>query len=758
MRLTRMHPILMPVVGAAAGLLSALLPSIADADVCATPTLAQCKDPTYYDTTCGADQKAPTSTCSTLLQADFDSQSAGYPVEQRRRPSSMTSVATTLAVQTPAELDTLAFKGKETTSHQPLFETYSTWLTRMALSEIKGIPFQATWSGNGPLVTTCEEFAFDASYDYSRFEQASAQYGSDYRAIFDLAYSPAGIAGHVLADKNGESMGWPVWPGDQQGGVATLPKNTFFTAFSVYDNSLATYTAIGIPSWDPLGGSSVTLADLRSGQNKWSRQDWQWHSLMNSLVGTAGVADDVLYAFDSKKEAFADLLSQRKAAYEQAIIEKSDPTCDWQGGFGFWCCPTDASACRPGALHTVVDLDQQIVAALTEAKQLHCLDDNYFACDWSPRTFVDMLKRQAVRRENDFQSCKIYTGNSFNDARNVTAAMNLGIPPGNYTTTPKRFRSFLSALATSMAAADFPKDPITKKPKLADSASDHGEFGNNDIKAIWSYDVGWKVTGFEGTRALCDAQVDVSGDLNIKGKAYSAVKELFDATAHAWTDSAGGHAMYAIRVRDQALYGGTTTVKLDHAFQIVEHQSFGGDYKVPGPHIVVFGIVIGVNAGISAKFRMDEDLSVFGGRGCAVNAPSEVVIADVHGLIMPAVDSSVFAEVTAGIPWVLEVGIKADLVLVKAAMPITAGAKLRMTRIPAGPFTPASVSVLLDLHNAVKVNMSTLDGSISLFADYFFRHAEKVLFDWNGYATSAVLFNFSMSGIPLAVVKQLQGS
>jgi len=759
MRRTLKHPVLLPVVGAAAGLLSSLAPTLAHADVCPTPTLAQCQTPEFYDTPCGTEQRVETSTCAILLQEDFDHQSADFPLEERRQPDTMVSAPTKLAVQTPAEVNQLTYVGKQSASGAPLFETYANWLTTMAVQELKGIAFTPPWANNGAAVTSCEEYAFDSAYDYARFEQATAQYGSDYRAIFDAAYadSPGAIAGQTLRDKAGEPMGWPVWPGDEAGGAVTLPKNIFFTAFGIYNDMAAKNAAIGIiPSWDPLEAfsASFTRAELQAGQNRWWRQNWAWHSNMNAVVSAAGISDDVLYQFDSKKEAFAELLAEREKAYQQALLDKNDPTCH-TAGFGVECCDAGGE-CRTGASTLVMIADQKIVAALDEAKQLHCLDPNFYGCDWSPRTFVDMLRTEATRRrENDFQTCMTYSGNSFFEARNYTTSMGLeGLLTGDYTTTPQRFRTYLDAVKRTFAHVDYPKDPITKKPTLADIASDRGSFGIDDVKVTWGYDAFWKVIGYEGSQRLCNAHIDVSGNFNLKGKAWSELKELFNFKAHAWTDTAGGHLMYAVRVRDQQLYGGDITSRLAETIHIVKHKPFSGRYLVPGPHVSIFGIDIALNGGISAKGALDATLDVFGGRGCdTADSPNMVVFGRVDGNFTPSIDSSVFAEVSAGIPVLASVGVKADLQLVKATLPFLAGAKLSMIK------NGATLNVLADLHTSAKLHLTALDGSLSVFAQLLIKRAEKVLFDWNGFTTDATLFDFeSRHAIPLAVVKQLQGS
>ncbi len=720
MRATTYRSFLFPVLGVATGLLSALLPSTANAAVCPAPTLTQCKTPAFYDTPCGAEQKSPTSACSTLIQNDFQANYGSWPQVQRNVPSTNTSVPTVV----DHRQSNIAY-----TNLVPTFTTYTNWMTRLRAANFSNTALGIPWLDNGPVVGSCEEYAYDSSYDYSKFDQQASQFGPDYRAIYDFAFMPGGISTRVLKDSNGEAIGMPVWPGENQppNVVVNLPKNAFFEAYEVLGPKPPSYyAAAGIGDYTPWNVEEFPeSAGLAAGQHYWPKQDWAWHRQMNDRIAHTGVADDVLFKFDEKKEAFRALLRKREAFYRAALTER-DPVCG----------PSQPFCGRQSAVDLIVT-DQEIFHALAEARAMGCLSmEPNNPCDWSPRLFVKMLSDQATRRrENDFQTCVSYTGNNFSVAAFADK------------TSPHKFRDFLGRLATQTASLQFPIDPVTHKPMLGDSAADNGLFGSSDINAKWRYDASWKVLNFNKTTPLCQAQLEVKGNLHVDGNVYSATKEVFDADVRGFTDSSGGHGVVTIKVGGEQIYDKHLNDTFNHTFNIVEHPNFEKSYKVPGPAVSFFGFTIGINAGFSAKMGVNADLALFAGRGC--DSADNVDLASVTGSVTPYVDASVFAELAGGIPHVLEVGIKGTLVLVEASLPISAHAKLRINR------GPNFVAVFADLGMSVKLKLQTLNGNISAFASFLdgLKHAEKVLFEWNGYTTEATLFEISKDNISLVAAQ-----
>jgi len=705
MRLIFSSSSVLPFAGVALGMWSALAPAPAQAQTCATPTLAQCKDVAYYSTTCGKPQASSTSKCATLLQADYNATYGSLPKAQRALSGKYQSVLTTIESVSPS---TLQVTGPAQVT------TYTDWLTKMKTSEVKGLPFVPPWASNGAPVTSCEEYAFDAAYEFSVFDQAVAKFGDDYRAIYNYAVGSQGIANKTLKDRNAETIDLPVWPADTRN---FLPKNAFFTAYNYYALDTRPYADIGLPNYKPQTsfGGGFDINELAAGKGLWVRQDWSWHDQMNSAV--ASVADDVLYRYDAKKEAFLDLMRQREAAYQAALGETGSP--------------------RPSAAK-MQDLDAQIFAALREAKTIGCLATSTInGCDWSPRLFAKMLLDDgAKRREADFQLCMTYTGNNFSIATATDKS------------TPKRFRTFLAALVTQATNLNFLKDPVTGKATLRNTIADSGSFGNSDIQALWSYIALWNVTGFEGTKALCDAGIGVLGMFNVRAKVYSSTEqEVFYALVNGATTLDGGSASARIRVLGQEVYNVSKPIVLNAEFKLVDHQRNSFSYQVRGPAVVVLGLTLGINPGVSASVALDDSLTIFGGLGCSTAAPNQVTIASVTGNVTPSITASVFADIAFGIPAIAEVGVRSTLVLINAALPINAAAKLKLTR------SGSTLAVLLDLGMDAKVKLRTLDGELAAFVDTFFGRHEKTFFQWNGLTTEATLYSVAKNNIPLAVVK-----
>ena len=420
---------------------------------CTPPTVQQCQDSAYYQTDCGKQQKKASSQCAALIkplaQAAYDAIPAATT---RQMINPQTGLPETTKV--PAYVDTTrkadgnsaVYIGKilktELEQSQPQLRVATAAtasspgvIARVAAARGHGPVIVLTpkqlWNMNGAVVASCEEYAYEKHYDYSKWEDAANALGTDYRAIFNLAYdAAAGLANRALRTKSGGYMQlqifWPFQGGaDCEFGGCTnkFPKNDFYQGY-------AQAKANGFQLNDAKLG-----ATLDAGQQYSSPMDWSWHQSMSTQL--ASVPDDQLNQLDFKKEAFLRLVQKRvNGAY------------------------TGASE--------LTALDAQIRAALKEAKTLGCFDNTKTtACDWSPRGFYKAMSAFYTKyRESDYQRCLSATGNDFTYARTAQTVAGLNATKNDYTTKAEDMDEFFYKYELYSRNLPTMKDPGTHKTVL----------------------------------------------------------------------------------------------------------------------------------------------------------------------------------------------------------------------------------------------------------------------------------------------------
>lgn len=212
---------------------------------CPPPTLAQCKDINYLVSACGQANQTP---CQTLLKPEYEAYWNSLPVPTDR-PMFTFGKPTTFS-----NLKTGKFYGAPVGRPAPQRSTHSVHghldfkqsnpnmqkaVNPSAQHPITGVDPRTyvphpDWEANGNAIESCEEYAYEKYYDYSRWDTAVKYCGRDLQCDLDIAYlgnanGPAPrIADRVVKAKDGTSL-------SQQYKAEVPPqKNVFFARGSRY--------------------------------------------------------------------------------------------------------------------------------------------------------------------------------------------------------------------------------------------------------------------------------------------------------------------------------------------------------------------------------------------------------------------------------------------------------------------------------------------------------------------------------------------
>lgn len=179
-----------------------------DRDGCPLVTTAEiCASEAFWATTCGARALVDSRTPQACHQAFSTYAQSVDSVLQR-------VVLVDVSTGEPVEVLFEDYNPSAIT-WDGLEASYGSHLLRLSQprsnGDVLGAAIELTWWENNCSVQSCEEYAFEAFYDYSSFEAraAAALRDGDERAVFDLAYSADGIARRTLRSRAGKPL--PYW-------------------------------------------------------------------------------------------------------------------------------------------------------------------------------------------------------------------------------------------------------------------------------------------------------------------------------------------------------------------------------------------------------------------------------------------------------------------------------------------------------------------------------------------------------------------
>jgi hypothetical protein len=729
---------------AAGATLAASLAAHAQSTTCAPPTLAQCQDHTYLTTDCGKLQTGANSQCAALIKPAADAAYAAKQASLQPRIDPVTNTVKMTKVETysdpslVASGNTAIFAGQtvaaQASSVKPVVAatsasttTSGTIAARTAVGSIAGknigviqIDPKTLWSWNGAVVGSCDEYAYEKYYDYSVFEDLAVTHGTDYRAIFNLAYDPTvGVANKFLRSKSGGPINLQVWypygSGDIEfGGTTKSPKNDYYAGYA-----RAKYSGFAL-------NDAATQAIFDAGQTYWDPEGWTWMTARSNEL--ASFPDDQLDALNKKQEEFNKLVDDRIAA---ATAYKSSATAD--------------------RLATLNAIDQQLRDAITQAKTDGCIDNTKTTqCDWAPRQFWKRFQSFFQKqREHDYQRCVNDTGSNFTVAK---AANGIGAPMQSgsydYTRTSELMDSFLGLYETYAAHQPMMTDPATGNVVMGQKAGDSGNFGNSDFGVKYGWDASWSVSGFEGFGKTCNAKSKALVDAYTDGTVFGSTYHVFKAQATAdSTASTAAKLAFDVFMNDSNVYHAEKTVGPYH-LAVNPSKSYGwsGSYSFP-----VLGIPVTIAGGINAAAGLDATLDVTTNSACGTN--QSITLAEAKGYAKPWIKADAFASASVDVV-IASGGVKLTLTLLKLNLPFNGDFKVYMQ--PNYTAGATEGTILVDATGTLDLDLNTLDGKFSLFVDAFWGawSDETTLLSWDGFHYADRLLSVGRIGIPLAMVKQ----
>lgn len=184
------------------------------------------------------------------------------------------------------------------------------------------------WRLDGPVTSTCEEYAFHRYQSVSLFEDATLAIENDPRAVFNVAYTPLAPASDTRAKRAIGLLGITNWNGDvlrgdDLFGGATKKKNAYLefklghvpgkltgsptTAIAFVHDPAAVQV---LPSLiDPDLSDLITL--LRSIPELEHQETFAWHKAMSDAAKANGYSDEYLERMKAHRLRYEALLRDR---------------------------------------------------------------------------------------------------------------------------------------------------------------------------------------------------------------------------------------------------------------------------------------------------------------------------------------------------------------------------------------------------------------------------------------------------------------
>ena len=731
--------------------------------VCLTPTLDQCQDPDWWETSCGrrharSTRANPNARCNLLLGPAAADLADALPSETREVPDTETSNGTDVPGEGTAavRIEPTPRTGQFLKGFTSAYVGGPAALTAHASNDdgsgalalfIEALK-RAAWENNGGGVGSCEEYVYEKYYDYTRFEDLIARHGDDWRAIFDVAYDDREERGSIgtrgaarisPAGRDGAPLDAVSWPG-------RVPKNTFFSVGLASDDDLAVVLPDilePIEGPDPFSGvvlEDPELIDALAGMGRYYRESWSWHRY--AARRTARFSDDHMNRLDVLKEDFTALLAERASVSVVARRQLDEELIDIEHNHRE-ICAFDPRACLPRELlerrqdasrrarNMLRSVDRRIEAALRHARDEGCLSPSrYAACDWSPRLFSRRIAdRLTAQREADYTRCIERTEDDFDALRDRT----FRDPNTNrrlwsardYT----RSRSELERYFTRhdlwmqrLGDAIQEIQPRRGARQLSQSISDELELGNDEFGLELTYDVSWRLFGLD--RLLCNVNASFDADLEATGHVFEYEHTLLEGDVHVGIDNVS----VSLRVLDRNVFD-----PIDEA--LVEGRDFNlvddgwersHEVNIAEARFPVLGIPLKVAFMLAGTVGLDYRADVHFDRGEVEGDTCSNVELALEGALTPYAKVDAIATLSVDVI-IAEAGIKGRLTLVDIRLPFVGALRI-------GALNGDPGNLELSVSSGLDVDQRTLDGSLSIYARLLFAEAEKVIVRWNGLA------------------------
>ncbi len=793
--------VLLPILTAACG-----SPPDADGTIsqglsrCRTPTLAQCQDPGYLDGICGRYQKRSGSRCARLLNAHLAEQYVA---------SNPTDVIVPEEANDDREIASALVEAEDRSGDVfvPDYGSYESLMQYEVVAKSKGLGAwvdleRLTWNRNGNRINSCKELAHEKFYDVSSFHDAIASLGTDYRAIYNVAFGPSSqrssigtrhLTNTALRGRDGQQFG-------SVDTTVTRSKNAFTTA--EVRRALLKLDDLGIRPTGDAVLAKVKAARSASSTNKnlaWHRASGRRLALAvrhqrldrgNGTFKTRGYLDEELNdMFDVQQEATE--LAKR-------LNEMSDANSRAAQG----CTSLPFGAARFACLITrskMQSIGRQLDALLTRADAIGCLETGNTVCDWSPKYFNHAINHDLLIMDNEssravdsfgerasavYTQCYNLPGSPWNLSwlRNYTFegyGRYHSIPPRDYTRSPSAFNLYFRELARWRVALarherDQAKQRLQTNPEFVGARgelvapskqiSGGDEMGNRWFGLDYGYDVSWKT--LPSANNVCNIHANFYSSFDATAKVLTKRKPIIAAHANAGAldELADGDSQgWGVDV-DLQILGRSYLDDLRHddddgqhgfqfsVFELGENlpRDLDGsltsdkyDFELARSRFPVAGIPILVKAGVSGQAGLDyhahlETSGLESAEECSENG----LRFDIDGGMKPWVKVNGYADASID-AWLVSAGVRGELLIIGGELPFTA----QMSLGTDGGDANRLQDITLRANTRLDMELRTLDGRLSAYIRGGGYRASKKIASWRGlsYTKNLLANEFAVS-------------
>ncbi|MCC6214457.1 MAG: hypothetical protein IT376_06285 [Polyangiaceae bacterium] len=353
-------------------------------------------------------------------------------------------------------------------------------------------------------------------------------------------------------------------------------------------------------------------------------------------------------------------------------------------------------------------VDREIQHAFREARDLGCFGVESGPCDYSPRWFADLLladetlakveraRSEALEECRDFTVPANYSGQAWTYRpeladlvayRAATGPTNNNNPAANwasYKTNGVAFdafrtdaRAFLAEAARDQklakVEAQVPDPDRPGKRAIGKEVYDTGSIGDADFGGAYTAKAGWRVHGFSANQ-LCTIQARSWAELDAKGtvlrnqfgvayfRAEAGVKQV---TPTSGTPTMTFDTAVTARVLGVTIYSGDAAKTYPSTFALTSAPQENFASPRATATFLLGGVPLNVSGYVAGGAGVDLNLNGSATSSCVTAAASQL---DLHlgGSVTPWAALEGVAEVSLGVPGVLEAGVRGRLILVSA--------------------------------------------------------------------------------------------
>lgn len=713
---------------------------------CQAPSAALCTSPTYLNTACGrkllADAAAsPAHPCHAAVTGSAQQVGGGLLGATKTVVQPQVRAFGGALFEPPTPLFAAVVHPEPAPADAATITRWTPWSRYGAAVEAFA---KAGWASNGARLVQCEEYLYDKHYDYHRFEDAAAALGGDAVAVYALAFGPASapesvgtraVAGLPLRRKTGE-------PSRPLTLNAHKAKSVFFSlppaVMSMLQQHPKANPTFQLSTWQP----GQPLSELNPGPTVWSRvqagkstfiHSFAWHKQRAEALAAAGYSPADLAFYEPFKARFRRILADADyAVNHQTLVDLAAPGVQ----------PSEAAAARA--------MDE-LVEALEDAADLGCLNGATLSpCDWSHRDLLDDLAAVPLPgREEDLDECRSWTGDLHwpqLQSWSFPALDGPGSPGVDYSASTVTLEQFfvdkdawLRALVAELA--DLGLDEVDGRPSVGRTAADTRNIAGGDWFGVsYSFEHRWSVTGLATSpKAQPNADVRARARFSADASVFRKPLSLASATVEInGTTDGSDMSSISIHLLGIDVYSPAPwRTRLRQTWNVVQDSWERTEtYSYKGPVIPIAGIPVRIEGGVSGTIGLESDVSV-----SAQAVPLDVRI---DAAFTPSARLDGFLKAYVDFV-ILRAGIRGDLLLLGATLPMTAHLRLH-------PHTDPAIKFVAEAAVDVGATLETLSGRLALFAEIdaiiYEETFEKTLVSWDGWSTSGTVYDLNLS-VPL---------